>query len=189
MSEGSSQQPGWLPSDHGGWPGAGNAGRHLSIRSPSLVGRVGARLIDGLVVAVPVGAVLAAIGLAVGLVGAEGEAQAAFDLGAWVGFSPRGWAGVAALLVLSFVYAAVLEARGGATVGKRVLRLRVIAHDGGPCSLIAAGKRNLWLLLGLLPYAGHLLVLAVAAWLLLMISSSPDDRGSHDVFAGTAVTR
>lgn len=188
MSEGSSQ-PDWLPHDHGGRPGAGNADRYQSIRSPSVVGRVVARLIDGLIVAVPVGGLLAAVGAAGGLFGLEEEERAAFDLGAWVGFSPARWAGVAALLVLYFAYAVVLEWRGGATVGKKALRLRVVAADGGSCSLAAAAKRNLWLLLGLVPYAGSLLVLAVAAWLILAISSSPDDRGSHDVWAGTSVTR
>lgn len=188
MSEDSSQ-PDWLPHDHGGWPGAGNADRYPSLRSPSLVGRVIARLIDGLVVAVPVGAVLALIGMAVGLFGAEEEEQAAFDLGAWVGFSPARWAGVAGLLVLYFAYAVVLESRRGATLGKTAVRLRVTAADGGPCSLAAAAKRNLWLLLGLVPYAGSLLVLAVGAWLIAAISSSPDDRGPHDVWADTTVTR
>lgn len=188
MSEGSSQ-PDWLPSDHGGWPGAGNADRYQSVRSPSLVARVAARLIDGLIVAVPVGAVLAAVGLVAGVAGVEEEEQAAFDLGAWVGFSPARWAGVAGLLVLYFAYAVVLESRRGATVGKTMVRLRVAADDGAPCSLAAAAKRNLWLLLGLIPYAGTLLVLAVAAWLILAISASPDDRGPHDVWAGTSVSR
>ncbi len=188
MSEDSSQ-PDWLPHDRGGRRGAGNAHRAQSIRSPSVAGRVAARLIDGLIVAVPVGALLAAIGAAAGLLGVEEDEQAAFDLGAWVGFSPGRWAGVAALLVLYFAYAAALEWRGGATIGKKALRLRVVADHGGPCSLAAAAKRNLWLLVGLVPYAGSLLVLAVAAWLILAVSSSPDDRGPHDVWAGTSVTR
>lgn len=181
----------WGPHHRGGRPGWGDDLRHGSLRAPSPVARIGARVIDAVVVAVPVVVALTAARRALGVSGAaEDEPQpAALDFETWFGFDLEAWTGMAVLAVLMFAYFVVAESRWGATAGKRLLRLRVAAAGGRAPSPLAAAKRNVWVLAGLIPAAGALLVLAVAAWTIQDVSASSADRGWHDRFAGTIVRR
>lgn len=133
--------------------------------------RVGARLADGALIAIPVTFVL-------GLLGVEGP-----------GFEGEGWLAVATTAVLWFVYGTWSEAVGGATFGKKLLDLRVVADHGRGVPLAAAAKRNGWLLIGAVPVAGPLLVVAAVAWLLLSMSPGTDAPAYHDRLAGTSVVR
>jgi len=55
-------------------------------------------------------------------------------------------------LLLTFAYFCVMERRSGQTVGKRVMKLRVVGADGGPPTTGAVLIRNLVRLVDWLPF-------------------------------------
>lgn len=124
-----------------------------------------ARLLDALIIGVPVAVVLTIAGLAESYV-------------------------VNVLLSLGyFGYYVFFESSSGATLGKRIMGMRVVAADGTPPSTEAAAKRNAFMLLGLLPGALGIVSLIVVIIIAVTISTSPHNRGKHDEFAGTGVLR
>jgi uncharacterized RDD family membrane protein YckC len=88
---------------------------------------------------------------------------------------------LAYLVGTSFVYYFVLEWIFASTIGKWLLRLRVVGKDGDPCSLGASLKRNLLRFLDWLP-----LFYIVAA---LCIFASHDRQRLGDRVASTMVTK
>jgi uncharacterized RDD family membrane protein YckC len=56
------------------------------------------------------------------------------------------------ILVLGFAYFIVLESLGGQTVGKRLLRIRVLRLGGAPCGWVAGVLRNVMRLIDVLPF-------------------------------------
>lgn len=135
--------------------------------------RIGARLLDALLVGIPVSLLLALLGFG----------------GAFGGFGVRGWVANALVSVAWFGYFVYFESNSGATLGKRLLNLRVVTADGTFPSMEDAAKRNVWMLFGLVPFVGGLLSLIAVIAIIVTISSSPHSRGKHDEFAGTAVMR
>lgn len=142
--------------------------------------RLVARILDGLIVGIPVAIV-------------EGIAAAA-----------GGWAvGYIVALILSlagFAYFVLLESRNGATLGKRILSLRTVGPDGGLPSQQVAMRRNAFMLLGfvsallnftfILSGLVGLVTLAVFIALGVTIANDPNKQGFHDKFAGgTRVVR
>ena len=95
--------------------------------------------------------------------------------------------------LLWFVYRSVADGSGG-SLGKRLLRLRVVgARDPRP-GLGAGATRNLWGLSTLLPAVlppviGNALAVAVSVAIAISIARDPQERGWHDRLAGTAVRR
>jgi uncharacterized RDD family membrane protein YckC len=152
------------PPPPGGPPGGAPVG---------LIGRFVARLLDAVIVGIPVSIVLAMAGL---------PAQT-FGLG-----GVEAWTAGAVTAVLWFAYYVGFESSsGGATLGKRIMRARVVTADGGSPSVQAAAIRNLWLLFGLIPLVGGIAQLIAVIVIAVTISSSPEHRGKHDEFAGTGV--
>lgn len=88
---------------------------------------------------------------------------------------------LAYLVATTFVYYFVLEWIFASTIGKWLLRLRVVGKDGDPCSLDASLKRNLLRFLDWLP-----LFYIVAA---LCILASHDRQRLGDRVASTMVTK
>jgi len=88
---------------------------------------------------------------------------------------------LAYLVGTTFVYYFVLEWIFASTIGKWLLRLRVVGKDGDPCSLDASLKRNLLRFLDWLP-----LFYIVAA---LFILASHDRQRLGDRVASTMVTK
>jgi uncharacterized RDD family membrane protein YckC len=130
--------------------------------------RIGARLLDGLIVGIP----------------------ASIVLGLIFRFEATGWISTAIVSLLWFGYFVLMESNQGATIGKRLLNLRVVGADGQPPSIEQAAKRNVWMLIGLIPtFLGSLLSLAAVIAIIVTISSNADNRGLHDQFADTAVMR
>lgn len=101
----------------------------------------------------------------------------------------EGTAGAVAVVAMSFVYSAVLDA-GGGTLGKRLLRLTVTGPDGRRPGLGPGATRNLWLLTSLFPgLVGQAAATAVSIVLAISIAKHPTELGWHDRVAGTAVRR
>jgi uncharacterized RDD family membrane protein YckC len=133
--------------------------------------RIGARILDALLVGLPAAILLGILGLG------------------GMGFGGDTWLGSAIISLLWFGYFVWFESNNGATVGKKLLNLRVVVADGSHPSMEAAAKRNVWMLFGLIPFVGGLLSLIAVIVIIVTISSNPDSRGKHDEFAGTAVMR
>ncbi|MCK4512124.1 RDD family protein [bacterium] len=84
-------------------------------------------------------------------------------------------------LVVMFLYFVLLEGLGGATVGKRLMRLRVVDVNGGRAGLIRSLIRNVLRVVDGLPTMG-----LVGAILIVM---TQDRMRVGDLVAGTRVVR
>ncbi|MEA3509966.1 MAG: RDD family protein [Actinomycetota bacterium] len=85
-------------------------------------------------------------------------------------------------------YFTLMESFNGRTLGKMVLGLRTVGPSGGNPSLEMAFRRNVWYLLGILPYVGSLAEIAAVIYIAVTIGRSPTNTGWHDNFApGTRV--
>jgi uncharacterized RDD family membrane protein YckC len=139
--------------------------------------RLGARIIDGLVLFIP--------NLIIAAVLTDG------DGGGFGGLASSG--DLLYLLVTTLVgfgYAVWLEASRGQTVGKMAVGIKVIGPDGRVPATDVAARRNAWLLLSLVPVLGGIVSLVVAIAIGVTINSDPFKRGVHDNFAGgSAVVR
>lgn len=89
-----------------------------------------------------------------------------------------------------WAYFALCDAVWGATLGKRVVGLRVIGPEGGRPTLKQALIREAFTVLGAVPFAGPLIALAAWIWIFLSVRSSALRQGKHDTLAGgTRVVR
>lgn len=170
-------------------------GRHQASDQPRAVAPTGAglgaravaRLIDfvilGVVNAVLVGVVLvgAILGQSGGMVmGAGASGLLASAVGAVLGAA------------INLAYFAGLESRSGQTVGKIVMRLRVVGESGGVPSLEQAIRRNIWVafgIAGVVPIIGGLVgslaqLAAVVVIAVGIADGKSGGRGWHDRFAG-----
>ena len=84
-------------------------------------------------------------------------------------------------LLVMFLYFVLLEGLGGATVGKRLMGLRVVDVDGGRAGLIRSVIRNVLRVIDSLPTMG--IVGAV------LIATRADRARVGDLVAGTRVVR
>lgn len=150
------------PPSPGFGPGAGQPGE--------LLPRLGARIIDALVIGVPFGIVTAIVSIA-------GSTFLTVVLGLLTGLAMLG-------------YAAYFESTKGWTLGKKALGLSVTGPNGGLPTLEEAAKRNAYLGLQALtgiPVLGWLFNIASLAAFIgiaVTIEKSPTKQGFHDVFAG-----
>jgi uncharacterized RDD family membrane protein YckC len=151
--------------------GSSPTGAGMPASTAGLGVRIGARLLDVLLIGIPASIVFAIVGLGAG------------------GFGADNWLSSAIISLLWFGYFVWFESNSGATVGKKLLNLRVVVADGSNPSLEVAAKRNVWMLFGLIPFVGGLLSLIAVIVIIVTISSSAESRGYHDTFAGTAVMR
>jgi uncharacterized RDD family membrane protein YckC len=131
-----------------------------------------ARLIDGLLVGIPISIILAVL--------------PGIPLGGFV-------AGIVSAAA-GFGYFVYLETTKGATIGKQLLSLRVTEEVGtSPISSDASMRRNAWMLIGALsgiPVIGALASLAsLVIVIAIAVTLNGDDRkqGLHDRMGGTLV--
>jgi uncharacterized RDD family membrane protein YckC len=163
------------PVGYGGPPPAGYSGPPpaapqvgMPTATAGLGARIGARLLDGLIVGLPASIILGLI----------------FRL------DTTGWIVSAIVSLLWFGYFVLMESNQGATVGKRLLNLRVVGADGTPPSIEQAAKRNIWMLFGLIPtFLGGLISFVAVIAIIVTIATNEANRGVHDQFAETAVMR
>lgn len=131
--------------------------------------RFAARLLDVLIVGIPAAIVFAILGLGMG------------------GFGFDGWLGGAIFSLLWYGYYVYFESTTGATLGKKLVNIRVVAANGAAPSTEAAAKRNVWMLLGIVPILGGIAQLVAVIVIAVTISSNEYNRGKHDEFADTGV--
>jgi hypothetical protein len=87
--------------------------------------------------------------------------------------------------VLTYAYFVFFESKRGATLGKRMLGLRVLGPGGAPAPTVQqSATRNSFVLLGAIPYVGGVLSLIAAIYLAVTIEGSPTKQGKHDQIAG-----
>lgn len=102
-------------------------------------------------------------------------------LGLLIGFGAA-WLLLAATSVLA--YFALFDAQAGATPGKRLMGLRVVGPHGGLPTLNQALRREIFTIVGAVPFIGGLLALVAWIWILVSIRSNPWRQGKHDLLAG-----
>jgi uncharacterized RDD family membrane protein YckC len=130
--------------------------------------RFAARLLDGLIVGIPAAIILGIAGFGAGL----GGDAIVFNV---------------VTSLLWFAYYVYFESTSGATLGKRLLKLKVVQADGSPPSTEAAAKRNAWMLFGIVPIIGGFAQFIAVIVIAVTIASGEHNRGKHDEIAGTAV--
>ena len=93
---------------------------------------------------------------------------------------------------INLAYFGLLESRGGQTLGKMIMKLRVVDAAGQTPSLEQALRRNIWVacgIAGVVPFVGGLIgsLAQLAAVITIAIGIADDKnggRGWHDRFAG-----
>lgn len=137
-----------------------------------LLPRLGARIIDSLIVGIPM-----AILTFIMVFGSNGSGFTVFVMSLLSGAA-------------AFGYSTYLESSQGATIGKKLLGLSVVAPQGGHPTLEQAAKRNAFVALQILtgvPFLGWLASLAsFVAWVGAAATIEQDamKQGFHDKFAG-----
>jgi uncharacterized RDD family membrane protein YckC len=107
-------------------------------------------------------------------------------LGQVMGF---GFDWLAAGTVIVLGYFVLLDVVVGATVGKLLVGVRVVGEDGGKPTLRQALVRELFVVVGSIPFIGAVLALGAWIWFSVTLHKSPTHQGQHDVWAGTRVVR
>jgi uncharacterized RDD family membrane protein YckC len=108
-------------------------------------------------------------------------------LGRIIGFG-FDWLALGTAIVL--LYFAGLDALFGATLGKALLGLRVVGPTGGLPTFRQALLRELFMVLGSVPFIGVPLALGSWIWISRSIRANPLRQGRHDRLAGgTRVVR
>ena len=162
----------------GGAPGFPGPDPSFGAGTPGqLLPRLGARIIDGLIVGIPMGILTGIMLLASGGSG-------------FVNFFMTVVTGVVAL-----GYWTYMESTQGATLGKKLLGLSVVAPGGGRPTLEQAAKRNAFVALQILtgiPVLGFLaglLSFAACIGIAVTVEQDGNKQGFHDKFAGGTQVR
>ncbi|MFC4376720.1 RDD family protein [Nocardia halotolerans] len=126
--------------------------------------RIGARVIDNLIIGIPLSIVLTLI------LGAGNTGQ--LIAGALISLAVYG-------------YFVAMEVTQGTTLGKKILGLRVVAPGGAPnLTPEQSLKRNLFTVVSVVPCIGQLVGLGLTIYIMVTISQDPNKQGWHDKFAG-----
>lgn len=184
MSDAPSQPPGWYYAqgdppgtqrywDGSAWQGGpqaipqaegfGAPGTYDKASLPSPWLRLLARIVDGIIVAIPAFIIVAIIG-------------GSYNGVAGGSFSTDGAAIVAGLLigVVSLGYEYFFLAKDGATPGKKLVNVKVISEDGSELGSDGAIRRLILSAAGILPFVGGLIGVVVGLATIVMIFT--DDR-------------
>lgn len=138
-----------------------------------LVRRLGSRLFDIALVAIPTMITLRMVGAIFGLDDADAASSQ--------------WFSDAGVSLVLFAYFTSCESRHGVTLGKKLLHLRVVTHTGSRPSPAATAKRNAWLLAGAVPEVGGLLLLMIAFLLVAGMARNSNGKAYHDRLGETFV--
>lgn len=133
-----------------------------------------ARFVDGLITGVVFWGVMLASGFS-------------FDPSTWVGGTPNfGFFGYVFAMLLPFLYEAVMLARYGQTLGKMVVRVKIVNADGSAMSIRQVLSRCAWMhWITVIPIIGSLVLLIGC----LMAAFDDEKRALHDRILNTRVVR
>ncbi|WP_067721088.1 RDD family protein [Nocardia yamanashiensis] len=92
------------------------------------------------------------------------------------------WTIATGLIMLGYFVG--MEVAQGATFGKQILKLKVLAPGGGTLDPVTSLKRNIFIAAGVVPYLGGIVEFGLAIWAGVSISQDPNKQGWHDKFAG-----
>lgn len=154
-------------------------------RPGELVDRFAARLIDGVLLAI-VNALLVSL-LVVRMI--MGGSNGLFGTGGGIA---AGAVGSVLSAAIYLGYFAFMESNQGQTVGKMVMKLRVVGPDGNNPTLKMAARRNIWMafgVLGVVPFIGGFVgfIGGLVAVILIAVGINNDTvrrQGWHDHFGG-----
>lgn len=156
------------PAVDGEEPGPGGA----ALRPASPARRAAAWAIDGALVAAVAVLVPALLFASSGSIPAGDAGRLALGSQLRLLLPAEGFVGVVA-----FVYATVAHTLAGATLGKRVARIRVVDAEGRPPGIACSASRSAWAVASI----------ALAGAGLIPALVSPSGRALHDLLAGTRV--
>ena len=146
--------------------------------------RLGARIIDAIIVGIVNAIIATAIIVPLAFSNFDGVANPMFASGLSGAAFVLGLIGLA----LQFGYYVFFDTSRGATPGKMILNLRVEGQAGNPTPEESL-KRNAFIALGIVPILGGLLQLAAVIYIAITINQDGANRGWHDHFANTRVVR
>lgn len=149
--------------------------------------RAVARLVDFVILAVVNAVVVGAL-----LVGAVLGQSGGMVMGSGASSIVAGAVGALLGALINLAYFAALESGGRQTIGKTVMKLRVIDEAGNAPSVEQAIRRNIWVafgIVGVVPIIGGLIGGLAQLGAVIMIAVGITDsksrgRGWHDRFAG-----
>lgn len=90
--------------------------------------------------------------------------------------------------ILFYVWQVIFDSAGG-SIGKRIMGLRVTGPANTPVDLGQAAKRDLWLLLPMIPVVGPVAAVAVGLWFAGAVKADAFGVAPHDRFARTRVIK
>lgn len=111
------------------------------------------------------------------------------NLGLSIAFAqPWVWASVAVFPIFFYAWQVMFDAAGG-SLGKRAMGLRVMGPADTPVDMGQAAKRDLWLLLAMIPIAGPVAALGVGIWFAGAAKADAFGVAPHDRYARTRVVK
>ncbi|WP_328389989.1 RDD family protein [Nocardia sp. NBC_00416] len=129
--------------------------------------RFAARLIDNLIIALPLAVLLNFVLMP--------------NLDGFVGPSIS----YAIIFAVTLVYSVSMEWKTGATLGKKILGLKVVAPDGAPTvAPLVSLKRNVYLAVLIVPCVGWVGGCALMLYMAATLDKNPNKQGWHDKLAG-----
>jgi uncharacterized RDD family membrane protein YckC len=91
----------------------------------------------------------------------------------------------AIVFAATLVYFVLMESRTGSTLGKKIVGLKVVAPNGAPTvPPLVSLKRNVYLAVSIIPCLGWLAGFALMVYMAATIDKDPNKQGWHDKLAG-----
>ncbi|MGN0096153.1 MAG: RDD family protein [Corynebacterium sp.] len=134
--------------------------------------RLGATLIDGVIIAL----ISTAITSLVGVDSADISAGSMFT--------------TSLVMIIVWLIARVgSEVAWGASPGKRILGMKVVTADGSTPDAVASLKRNSWIISQIIPFIGGLVQIALQIFIGVGIANDPEKRSWFDKLGNLTVVR
>lgn len=134
--------------------------------------RLGATLIDGVIIAL----ISTAITSLVGVDSADISAGSMFT--------------TSLVMIIVWLLARVgSEVAWGASPGKRILGMKVVTADGSNPDAVASLKRNSWIISQIIPFIGGLVQIGLMIFIGVRIANDPEKRSWFDKLGDLSVVR
>ncbi|WP_010119549.1 RDD family protein [Corynebacterium nuruki] len=171
---GQPQDPG---NPYGAYPGGADQQYLGGSTLPGAGVRLGAYIIDAIILMI----IAVIVGFIVGLAGGASD-DGAVSAGTQFLLS-------VIVVVIWFAYRVGMEISAGGSVGKLILGLKVVDINGQRLSAQNSLIRNAWFIVGIIPFVGGILSFVAAIALGVTISSNPQKQSFTDKWAKSYVVR